>query len=73
MPFDAPATIPAQTAFDIAGFLATRVRPDFPGKELDWPNGDAPPDVAYPTRAGSLSGGRSSARATRLQRRDSSE
>ena len=73
MPFDAPATISAQTAFDIAGFLSARDRPDFPGKELDWPNGDAPPDVAYPVRSRGVSGGRPSARATRLQRRDSSE
>lgn len=50
MPRDKPGTLSAQTAFDIAGFLTTRQRPDFAGKELDWPNGDPPPDVAYHTR-----------------------
>lgn len=51
MPLDMPGTLDAQTAFDIAGFLATRPRPDFPEKANDWPNGDAPPDVTYPTTA----------------------
>ena len=51
MPFDMPGTVNAQTAFDIAGFLESQARPDFAGKELDWPNGDAPPDAAYATRA----------------------
>jgi thiosulfate dehydrogenase len=51
MPFDLPGTVSEQTAFDIAGFITTRERPDFAGKELDWPNGDPPPDVAYRTRA----------------------
>jgi thiosulfate dehydrogenase len=50
MPFDLPGTVDAQTAFDIAGFLATHARSDYAGKERDWPNGDAPPDVAYTTR-----------------------
>jgi len=26
-------------------------RPDFADKVHDWPNGDPPPDVAYPTEA----------------------
>ena len=51
MPFDLPGTVDAQTAFDIAGFLESQARPDFAGKELDWPNGDAPPDAAYATKA----------------------
>ena len=51
MPFDLPGTVDAQTAFDIAGFLESHARPDFAGKELDWPNGDAPPDAAYATKA----------------------
>jgi thiosulfate dehydrogenase len=55
MPRDRPGTIPAQTAWDIAGFLVTRQRPDYPAKVLDWPNGDAPPDIGYRTRAGSRS------------------
>ncbi|HEU4630162.1 MAG TPA: c-type cytochrome [Gemmatimonadaceae bacterium] len=50
MPYDAP-TLTAQEAFDVAAYVVSRPRPDYPGKELDWPNGDPPPDVAYPTRA----------------------
>ncbi|MCX5761998.1 MAG: c-type cytochrome [Gemmatimonadetes bacterium] len=49
MPFDVPGTITPQAAFDIAGFVGARPRPDYPGKERDWPNGDAPVDAAYPT------------------------
>jgi thiosulfate dehydrogenase len=52
MPFDKPGTLSDQEAFDVAGYLGTRPRPDFPGKEDDWPKGDPPPDVAYPTKAG---------------------
>jgi thiosulfate dehydrogenase len=51
MPFDQPGTLSDQQAFDVAAFVNARPRPDFPGKIDDWPNGDAPPDVAYPTRA----------------------
>ena len=53
MPFDRPGSLTDQQAFDVAAFVVARPRPDFPGKEYDWPNGDPPPDVAYPTRAGS--------------------
>src|SRR6185437_1671471 len=52
MPFDRPGSLTDQQAFDVAAFVTSRLRPDFAGKENDWPNGDAPPDVAYPTRAG---------------------
>ena len=51
MPFDKPGTLSDQEAMDLAAFIASRPRPDFPGKELDWPNGDPPPDVAYETIA----------------------
>ena len=51
MPFDRPGTLDDQQAFNVASFVVSRPRPDFPGKENDWPNGDAPPDVAYRTRA----------------------
>jgi thiosulfate dehydrogenase len=51
MPFDAPGTLKDQEAFDVAAYVNARPRPDFRGKENDWPNGDPPPDVAYPTRA----------------------
>lgn len=53
MPFDRPGTLTDQQAFDVAAFVVGQPRPDFPGKEYDWPNGDPPPDVAYPTLAAS--------------------
>ncbi len=52
MPFDKPGTLSDQEALDVAAFINGRSRPDYPGKELDWPKGDPPPDVAYPTTAG---------------------
>lgn len=57
MPFDRPGSLTDQQAFDVAAYVTSRPRPDFAGKENDWPNGDAPPDVAYPTRAGRKSAG----------------
>jgi thiosulfate dehydrogenase len=50
MPATAPGTLTPQQAFDLATYINTRPRPDFAKKALDWPNGDPPPDVAYPTR-----------------------
>ena len=51
MPYDKPGTLTDQQAYDVAAYLNSRPRPDFSGKEKDWPNGDPPPDVAYPTSA----------------------
>lgn len=51
MPRDRPGTLTPQQAFDVATYISSRPRPDFAGKENDWPRGGAPPDVAYPTRA----------------------
>ncbi len=51
MPQTAPGTLTDQEAFDLATYITTRPRPDFPGKELDWPGGNPPPDVAYPVKA----------------------
>ncbi|HUO52346.1 MAG TPA: c-type cytochrome, partial [Gemmatimonadaceae bacterium] len=51
MPFDKPGTLTDQQAIDVAAFVAARPRPDLAGKEADWPNGDPPADVAYPTTA----------------------
>lgn len=51
MPFDRPGTLTDQQAFDVARYITSRPRPDFAGKELDWPRGDPPPDVAYPINA----------------------
>lgn len=50
MPFDRPSSLTDQEAFDVAAYINAQPRPDFIGKENDWPNGDAPPDVAYPTQ-----------------------
>jgi thiosulfate dehydrogenase len=61
MPFDRPGTVTDRQALAVAAFIATHPRPDFAGKEHDWPNGDAPVDAAYPTlgktRAARGSGG----------------
>lgn len=51
MPQTAPGTLTDQEAYDLATYINTRPRPDFAGKELDWPFGDPPPDVAYPINA----------------------
>jgi len=51
MPFDRPGTLSDQDAFDVARYMTLQPRPDFPAKVNDWPLGDAPPDVAYQTRA----------------------
>jgi thiosulfate dehydrogenase len=52
MPFDRPASLDDQQAYDVAAFILSHPRPDTPGKERDWPNGDPPEDAAYPTSAG---------------------
>ena len=56
MPFDHPNTLTAQQALDVARYINSRPRPDFAGKEDDWPTGERPTDVPYPTRAGSRPG-----------------
>ena len=53
MPFDRPGSLNDQQALDVAAYLTGQARPDFKGKENDWPKGDAPPDVPYPIRSGS--------------------
>jgi thiosulfate dehydrogenase len=56
MPFDHAVTLSNQEAADIAAFVLTQPRQDHPGKERDWPNADAPPDVAYATVAARAAG-----------------
>jgi thiosulfate dehydrogenase len=51
MPFDRPGSLTDQQAFDVAAYVNAHPRPDLRGKEKDWPYGDPPPDVAYPTEA----------------------
>ena len=46
------ADLTPQQSYDVAAYVNGHARPDLAGKENDWPNGDAPPDAAYPTRAG---------------------
>ncbi len=56
MPYDRLTTLTNQQAADIAAFVIAQPRQDHPGKERDWPNGDAPPDVAYATTAARAAG-----------------
>jgi len=58
MPFDKPGTLTPQQAFDVAAYINSRPRPDFARKAEDWPNGDPPPDVAYPTHGSTRKGAR---------------
>jgi thiosulfate dehydrogenase len=51
MPQDSAGVLTNQEAFDVARYVTLRPRPDFRGKERDWPRGDPPPDVAYETDA----------------------
>lgn len=50
MPQNAPGSLTDTEAFDVARYINSQPRPDFRGKERDWPKGGAPPDVAYRTR-----------------------
>ncbi len=49
MPFDQRGSLSPQQAADIAAYVLSQPRQDHPGKERDWPRGDAPLDVAYAT------------------------
>jgi len=51
MPYDRAGTLPVQDAADIAAWVLRQPRLDHPGKARDWPRGDPPVDVAYPTDA----------------------
>ena len=50
MPLDRPGVLNNQQAFDVAAFITSMPRPDSPGKERDYPNGDAPADTPYDTK-----------------------
>ena len=50
MPLEAPGSLTAQEATNIAGYVEAKPRPDFAGKARDYPKGGAPPDVAYQTQ-----------------------
>jgi len=49
MPFDMPGTLNDIDALNVAAYVTSRPRPDFPGKENDWPLGGAPEDTPYRT------------------------
>jgi len=47
MPIGQEDTLTVQEAFDVAAYFTQQPRPDFPGKERDWPKGDKPKDARY--------------------------
>ena len=47
MPIDRAQRLTAQQAFDVATYVNTRPRPDFPAKVRDWPHGGKPDDADY--------------------------
>ena len=51
MPGDRAVILNDVDALNVAAYVTSRPRPDFAGKEHDWPLGDAPPDAPYVTAA----------------------
>lgn len=47
-----PGSFTDPEAMNIAAYINSMARPDFPDKIHDWPKGDAPDDAAYETLAG---------------------
>jgi thiosulfate dehydrogenase len=47
MPLDRAQRLTAQQAFDVATYIDTRPRPNFPPKVHDWPRGGKPNDADY--------------------------
>jgi thiosulfate dehydrogenase len=47
MPIDRAQKLTPQQAFDVATYVNTRPRPNFPPKVRDWPHGGKPPDADY--------------------------
>jgi thiosulfate dehydrogenase len=47
MPIDRAQRLTPQQAFDVASYINTRPRPNFPPKAHDWPHGGKPPDADY--------------------------
>lgn len=47
MPLGQANTLSDQEAADVAAYVVSQPRPDFPGKERDWPNGGKPKDSPY--------------------------
>jgi thiosulfate dehydrogenase len=40
-------TLTDDEAYDVAAYVNSQPRPDFPGKQHDWPKGGKPADVPY--------------------------
>ncbi|MDB4907390.1 MAG: cytochrome c class [Gemmatimonadetes bacterium] len=49
MPLGKSRSLTTQQAFDVASYINSMPRPDSPGKERDFPAGNAPKDVPYRT------------------------
>jgi thiosulfate dehydrogenase len=47
MPIDRAQRLTEQQAFDVATYINTRPRPDFPRKIHDWPKGGKPAGADY--------------------------
>jgi len=47
MPLGQGGSLSDQEAYDIAVYFIQQPRPDFPGKEQDWPQGGKPDDARY--------------------------
>ena len=45
MPLGNAGTLSDQDAYDIAAYFTSKPRPDFPGRQNDWPRGSTPPDA----------------------------
>jgi thiosulfate dehydrogenase len=47
MPFTRPGLLSDDEAYDVAAFMNSQLRPDYPPKAHDWPKGDKPDDIPY--------------------------
>lgn len=47
MPRGSAGALSDQEAYDVAAYINSQPRPDFPGKLHDWPQGGKPPDSPY--------------------------
>jgi thiosulfate dehydrogenase len=45
MPLDNGGTLTDQEAYDVAAYFTARPRPDFTGRQGDWPHGGRPADA----------------------------
>lgn len=52
MPFDRPGSLTPQQYYDVAAYVNSRPRPDFPARAKDFPAGNPPDDIGYPIKRG---------------------